>query len=178
MIIPSEIILLFFIISFLIYTMPTGLVVFSKTPLGKIILLILMVLITLYNKTGGLLIAMLIIFLSEFNYEVNNENILSSLKALNAREMFKDVPIGQSIPSNAYVNPFFFVFEEGINTEMDISKIKSNAEFTLYNPNSLYNNLITTEVLYKIIRKFIMKSKKKNLSYTTVRRQSLKDLFR
>jgi hypothetical protein len=75
MIIPSEIILLFFIISFLIYTMPTGLVVFSKTALGKIILLILMVLITLYNKTGGLLIAMLIIFLSEFNYEVNNEII-------------------------------------------------------------------------------------------------------
>ena len=69
---PTEIIILFFIISFLIYTMPMVLVKFSKSLKGKFLLLLLTIVITLYNKTGGLLIAMLIIFLSEFNYEVNN----------------------------------------------------------------------------------------------------------
>jgi len=72
MCLPTEIIVLFFLISFLIYTMPMVLVKFSKTPKGKFLLLMLMIVITLYNRTGGLLIAMLIIFLSEFNYEVNN----------------------------------------------------------------------------------------------------------
>lgn len=56
--------------------------------------------------------------------------------------------IGKTLNNNNFLNE-------------TISKIKSNAEFTIYNPNSLYNNLITTEVLYKIIRKFIMKSQKK-----------------
>ena len=69
---PTEIIVLFFLISFFIYTMPLVLVKFSKTTKGKFLLLMLMIVMTLYNKTGGLLIAMLIIFLSEFNYEVNN----------------------------------------------------------------------------------------------------------
>jgi hypothetical protein len=32
----------------------------------------LTIVITLYNKTGGVLMAMLIIFLDEFNYEFNN----------------------------------------------------------------------------------------------------------
>jgi hypothetical protein len=52
--------------------MPMVLVKFSKTSKGKFLLLMLMMVMTLYNKTGGLLMAMLIIFLSEFNYEVNN----------------------------------------------------------------------------------------------------------
>ena len=69
---PTEIIVLFFLISFFVYTMPLVLVKFSKTVKGKFLLLMLMIVVTLYNKTGGLLIAMLIIFLSEFNYEVNN----------------------------------------------------------------------------------------------------------
>ena len=69
---PTEIIVLFFLISFFVYTMPLVLVKFSKTIKGKFLLLMLMIVVTLYNKTGGLLIAMLIIFLSEFNYEVNN----------------------------------------------------------------------------------------------------------
>ncbi len=72
MCVATEIIILFFLISFLVYTMPMVLVKFSKTPKGKFLLLVLMIVMTLYNKTGGLLIAMLIIFLSEFNYEVNN----------------------------------------------------------------------------------------------------------
>jgi hypothetical protein len=69
---PTEIIILFFIISFLVYTMPMVLVKFSKTIKGRFLLLLLTVVITLYNRIGGLLMAMLIIFLSEFNYEVNN----------------------------------------------------------------------------------------------------------
>ena len=73
------------------------------------------------------------------------ENILSSLKALNAREMFKDVPIGQSIPSNAYVNPFFFAFEEGAaNTETELSKIKSkiNGLDLLLNTRNIVHNTL------------------------------------
>jgi hypothetical protein len=72
MYIPPEIIVIFFLISFLIYTMPMPLVKFSKTPRGKFLLLTLTIVMTLYNRTGGILMAMLIIFLSEFNYEVNN----------------------------------------------------------------------------------------------------------
>ena len=56
--------------------------------------------------------------------------------------------IGKTLNNNNFLNEI-------------ISKIKSNTEFTVYNPNSLYNNLITTEVLYKIIRKFITKPQKK-----------------
>lgn len=48
------------------------LVKFSKTLKGKFLLLLLTIVITMANKTGGLLMAMLLIFLSEFNYEVNN----------------------------------------------------------------------------------------------------------
>ena len=72
MCVPTEIIVLFFLISFLVYTMPLVLVKFSKTQKGKFLLLALTIVITLYNKTGGLLMAMLFIFLSEFNYEMNN----------------------------------------------------------------------------------------------------------
>ncbi len=70
MCVATEIIVLFFIISFLVYTMPLVLVNFSKTPKGKFLLLLLTIVMTMYNRTGGLLMAMLIIFLSEFNYEI------------------------------------------------------------------------------------------------------------
>ena len=72
MCVPTEIIILFFIISFLVYTMPMVLVKFSKSLKGKFLLLLLTIVITLYNRTGGIVMAMLLIFLSEFNYEVNN----------------------------------------------------------------------------------------------------------
>ena len=72
MCVPTEIIVIFFLISFLIYTMPLVLVNFSKTLKGKFLLLLLMIVITLYNRTGGMLIAMLLIFLSEFNNEYNS----------------------------------------------------------------------------------------------------------
>ena len=70
--VPTEIILLFFLISFLVYTMPSLLVNFSRTLKGKTLLLILTIVVTLYNRTGGLIMAMFLIFLAEFNYEYNN----------------------------------------------------------------------------------------------------------
>ena len=70
--IPVEIIILFFLISFLVYTMPMILVKFNKTLKGKFLLIVLTIIVTLYNHLGGLLMAMLIIFLQEFNYEFNN----------------------------------------------------------------------------------------------------------
>ena len=81
--IPPEIIIIFFLISFLVYTMPTLLVKFSRTLKGKLLLLILTVVMTIYNRTAGLLMAMLIIFLSEFNYEFNSEIIYEGFEGLN-----------------------------------------------------------------------------------------------
>ena len=72
MCVPTEILVLFFLISFFIYTMPLVLVKFSRTLKGKILLIILTMVMTLHNRTAGLLMAMLVIFLAEFNYEVNN----------------------------------------------------------------------------------------------------------
>ena len=83
MTIPPEIILIFFLISFLVYTMPTILVKFSRTLRGKFLLLILTVVMTIYNKTAGLLMAMLIIFLTEFNYEFNNGIVYEGFEGLN-----------------------------------------------------------------------------------------------
>jgi hypothetical protein len=55
--------------------MPSILVNFSRTLQGKALLLILTIVVTLYNRTGGLIMAMFIIFLAEFNYEYNNNVI-------------------------------------------------------------------------------------------------------
>ena len=52
--------------------MPTILVNFSRNLTGKMLLLILTIVMTIYNKTAGILIAMLVIFLTEFNYEYNS----------------------------------------------------------------------------------------------------------
>ena len=75
MYVAPEVIVIFFIVSFLIYTMPLILVKFSKTLKGRFLLLVLTIVITLYNKTGGLLIALFFIYLSEFSYEVYNDVI-------------------------------------------------------------------------------------------------------
>ena len=81
--IPPEIIIIFFLISFLVYTMPTLLVKFSRTLKGKFLLLVLTIVMTIYNRTAGLLLAMLIIFLSEFNYEFNSGIIYEGFEGLN-----------------------------------------------------------------------------------------------
>ena len=80
---PPEIILIFFLISFLFYTMPTILVKFSRTLRGKMLLLILTVVMTIYDRTAGLLIAMFIIFLTEFNYEFNNGIVYEGFEGYN-----------------------------------------------------------------------------------------------
>lgn len=72
MCVSTEIILLFFLISFFVYTMPLVLVNFSRTLKGKILLLLLTIVMTLHNRTAGILMVMLFIFLAEFNYEINN----------------------------------------------------------------------------------------------------------
>jgi hypothetical protein len=69
------------------------------------------------------------------------DNILSTLKMLNGREIFKDVPIGQSIPSNIFVNPFLFDTETG---SLDFSKIKSkpsHSDLLLNTKNIVHNTL-------------------------------------
>ena len=70
------------------------------------------------------------------------DNVLSTLKEFNGREMFKDVSIGHSIPSKMFVNPFFFEGGGGAGTE--ISKIKSKPnplELLLNTRNVVHNTL-------------------------------------
>ena len=52
--------------------MPIVLIKFSKTTKGKFLLLLLTIMVTLYNRVGGMVMAMFYIFLSEINYEFNN----------------------------------------------------------------------------------------------------------
>jgi nucleoside-diphosphate-sugar epimerase len=62
-----------------------------------------------------------------------------------------------------------------------ISNIKKNTEFKFSNPDSLFNNLVTTKILYRIIKKFITR---KNIKYielyncaTTNPRRLIKIIF-
>ena len=86
MYVKPEITILFFLISFLIYTMPNILVKFSKSYKGKFLLLVLTIVITLYNPIGGMIMAMFFIFLSEFNYEFNNEIIYEGFGSIDDEE--------------------------------------------------------------------------------------------
>lgn len=95
MYVAPEIITIFFIVSFLIYTMPMVLVKFSKTLKGRFLLVLLMIVVTLYNKLGGIMIALLIIFLSEFNYEINNEVVFEGFEGEGEEEEKKDSVIDQ-----------------------------------------------------------------------------------
>jgi len=86
MYVKPEIIILFFLISFLIYTMPNVLVKFSNSCKGKVLLLVLTILITHYNRIGGIIMVMFYIFLAEFNYEFNNEIIYEGFSSINEGE--------------------------------------------------------------------------------------------
>jgi len=66
--------------------MPMVLVKFSKTLKGRFLLVLLMIVVTLYNKLGGIMIALLIIFLSEFNYEINNQVIFEGFEGEEGEE--------------------------------------------------------------------------------------------
>ena len=55
--------------------MPIVLIKFSKSTKGKFLLLLLTIMVTLYNRVGGMIMAMFYIFLSEINYEFNNATI-------------------------------------------------------------------------------------------------------
>mgnify|MGYP003988700837 CR=1 FL=1 len=86
MYVKPEIIILFFLISFLIYTMPNVLVKFSNSCKGKLLLLVLTILIAHYNRIGGIIMVMFYIFLAEFNYEFNNEIIYEGFSSINEGE--------------------------------------------------------------------------------------------
>jgi hypothetical protein len=67
-------------------------------------------------------------------------NILSTLNQYNGKNMFKDVPIGQSMNANLFVNPFFNRRIENV----ELSKIKSKArplELLLHTKNIVHNTL-------------------------------------
>jgi len=110
MCVPTEILVLFFLISFFIYTMPLVLVKFSRTLKGKLLLIILTMVMTLHNRTAGLLMAMLVIFLAEFNYEVNNgimyEGIMyEGMQTLEGEEVEKNKTILDQITTSTELIP-------------------------------------------------------------------------
>jgi hypothetical protein len=80
--------------------MPTLLVKFSHTLRGKLLLLILAVVMTIYNRTAGLLMAMLIIFLTEFNYEFNSGIIYEGFESGRNDDTTKVYDIIKATPSN------------------------------------------------------------------------------
>ncbi len=90
MYIQPEIIILFFLISFLIYTMPVVLIKFSKTLKGKTLLLLLTIVITLSNRLAGMIMAMFYIFLSEINYEFNNGIVYEGFQAEEVQDEMND----------------------------------------------------------------------------------------
>jgi hypothetical protein len=108
--VPTEILVLFFLISFFIYTMPLVLVKFSRTLKGKLLLILLTIVMTLHNRTAGLLMAMLVIFLAEFNYELNNgimyEGIMyEGMQTLEGEEVEKNKTILDQITTFAELIP-------------------------------------------------------------------------
>ena len=110
MCVPTEILVLFFLISFFIYTMPLVLVKFSRTLKGKLLLIILTMVMTLHNRTAGLLMAMLVIFLAEFNYEFNNgimyEGIMyEGMQTLEGEEVEKKKTILDQITTSTELIP-------------------------------------------------------------------------
>jgi hypothetical protein len=72
MYLPQEIIVLFVLISIVIYTMPTFLLHLIRSPFGKLVLIALTIAATLHNRIAGILVALLFIYLTEFNYAKNN----------------------------------------------------------------------------------------------------------
>ena len=105
MCVPTEILVLFFLISFFIYTMPLVLVKFSRTLKGKLLLILLTIVITLHNRIAGLLMAMLVIFLAEFNYEVNNSILYEGMQTLESEEVERKKTIVDQINTFAELIP-------------------------------------------------------------------------
>ena len=119
MYIAPEIITIFFIVSFLIYTMPMVLVKFSKTLKGRFLLVMLMIVVTLYNKTGGFMMALLIIFLSEFNYEINNQIVFEGFDNNTILEKNEETTMDDKLTTEENLKPKNASSERVINVEND-----------------------------------------------------------
>ena len=119
MYVEPEIITIFFIVSFLIYTMPMVLVKFSKTLKGRFLLVMLMIVVTLYNKTGGLMMALLIIFLSEFNYEINNQIVFEGFDNNTIMEKNEETTMDDKLTTEENLKPKKASSERVINVEND-----------------------------------------------------------
>ena len=79
---------------------------------------------------------------------INVKDVFTTLKKLNAQKLFKDVPIGQSIPLSAYVNPFFIetvsVDPLAVNTKKhqpNVNAMSGSAKLLLETKNIIHNTL-------------------------------------
>ena len=79
---------------------------------------------------------------------INVKDVFTTLKKLNAQKLFKDVPIGQSIPLSAYVNPFFIetvsVDPLAVNTKKhqpNVNAMSGSAKLLLEMKNIIHNTL-------------------------------------
>lgn len=125
MYLPQEIIVLFVLISIVIYTMPTFLLRLIRSPFGKLLLIALTIVATLQNRVAGLLVALLFIYLTEFNYAKNNDLVY---------EGFTDTGsgtenTGSSNTSAESVDPSIGIQHAGSDTENTYSFVDSSGTF-------------------------------------------------
>uniref|UniRef100_A0A6C0F0Y5 Uncharacterized protein n=1 Tax=viral metagenome TaxID=1070528 RepID=A0A6C0F0Y5_9ZZZZ len=78
---------------------------------------------------------------------INVKDVFTTLKKLNAQKLFKDVPIGQSIPLSAYVNPFFIEtvsvapLEASVKKQNQPNAMSGSAKLLLEMKNIIHNTL-------------------------------------
>jgi len=99
--------------------MPMVLVKFSKTLKGRFLLVMLMIVVTLYNKTGGFMMALLIIFLSEFNYEINNQIVFEGFDNNTIMEKNEETTMDDKLTTEENLKPKKASSERVINVEND-----------------------------------------------------------
>jgi len=90
---------------------------------------------------------------------IHVKDVFTTLKKLDAKKLFKDVPIGQSIPLNSYVNPFF---TETILSGSDNQPNSTTAKSTSGSGELLLQtNNIIHRTLFACFARDVLKMKKK-----------------
>ena len=95
--------------------------------------------------------------------KIDVKDVFTTLKKLNAQKLFKDIPIGQSIPASAYVNPFFISDESG-SIVSSMSKNPKNKSFSSQQQLLLLNTKnIIHNTLFACFASDVLKIKKRKL---------------
>ena len=88
---------------------------------------------------------------------INVKDVFTTLKTLNAQKLFKDVPIGQTIPSSVYVNPFFIAASD-VTEKSKHKPSGSQQQLLLLNIRNIIHN-----TLFVCFASDVLKIKKRKL---------------